>query len=142
MEKLLQKVGTTEIHPWIQALLAFYHTSVMTTSEFSHLVMKLTKFRSSMLSSFEKYDVMICPVCAYPAQPHGATLNAENIPAFSYTMAYNLTGWPSVVIRGGASPENLPIGVQVVARPWREDMALAVASHLEAVLGGWKPPPL
>jgi amidase len=142
VEKLLQTVGTTEIHPWVQALLAFYHTSVMTTSEFSHLMMKLFKFRSSMLSSFEKYDVMICPACAYPAQPHGATLNAENIPAFSYTMAYNLTGWPSVVVRGGTSPENLPIGVQVVARPWREDVALAVASRLEAVLGGWRPPSL
>ena len=45
----------------------------------------------------------------------------------SYTSAYNLTGWPGVVVRGGTSPEGLPIGVQVIARPWREDVALAVA---------------
>jgi amidase len=32
----------------------------------------------------------------------------------------------------------LPIGVQVVARPWREDVALAVAQHLETVLGDWQ----
>jgi len=30
----------------------------------------------------------------------------------------------------------------VVARPWREDVALAVAQHLEAALDGWQPPPL
>ena len=39
---------------------------------------------------------------------------------------YYLTGWPAVVVRGGTSPEGLPIGVQVVARPWREQVALAV----------------
>jgi amidase len=32
--------------------------------------------------------------------------------------------------------------VQIVARSWREDVALAAASYLEAVLGGWQPPGL
>lgn len=76
----------------------------------------------------DKYDVILCPVNAYPA--------------LSYTHTYNLTGWPSVVVRSGTSPEGLPIGVQVVAGPWREDRALAVAQHIETALGGWQPPPL
>jgi amidase len=42
-------------------------------------------------------------------------------------------------VRAGVSPEGLPIGVQVVARPWREDVALAVAQIIETTLGGWKP---
>jgi len=46
------------------------------------------------------------------------------------------------VVRGGTSSEGLPIGVQVVARPWREDVALAVAQVLEEALGGWQRPPL
>ena len=33
------------------------------------------------------------------------------------TMAFNLTGWPVVVVRCGTSAEGLPIGVQVVAPP-------------------------
>jgi amidase len=45
-------------------------------------------------------------------------------------------------VRGGTSPEGLPIGVQVVTRPWHEDVALAVAQQLERVLGGWQRPPL
>lgn len=63
------------------------------------------------------------------------------MPAFSYTMAHNLTGWPGAVVRCGTSPEGLPIGVQIVARPWREDVALAVSEYLETVMGGWKRPP-
>ena len=40
------------------------------------------------------------------------------------------------------SPDGLPIGVRVVAPPWRDDLALALAAHLETTLGGWHPPPL
>jgi amidase len=39
-------------------------------------------------------------------------------------------------------PGGLPIGMQVVAHPWREDVALAVAERVEKVLGGWRPPPI
>ncbi len=140
VEKLLQAVGTTEVHPWLQRLLKLCRASAMTTAEFSSLMLKWNKFRSSMVSFMENYDAILCPVSAYPAQPHETTLKAEKIPAFSYTMTYNLTGWPSVVVRGGTSPQGLPIGVQVVARPWREDVALYVAQHLENTLGGWQPP--
>jgi amidase len=142
VEMLLQMVGTTEMHPWLKGLLEFGHEVVSTTAEFSGLMVKWTIFKSSMLSLLKKYDVIICPVCAYPALPHGATMALDKLPGISYGMSYNLTGWPSVVVRGGTSPEGLPIGVQVVARPWREDVALAVAQHIETVLGGWQPPPL
>ncbi|MEZ4622254.1 MAG: hypothetical protein R2867_43035 [Caldilineaceae bacterium] len=49
----------------------------------------------------------LCPVNAYPALPHGED---EQIMAFTYTMSFNLTGWPVVVVRAGTSPEGLPIG--------------------------------
>jgi amidase len=46
------------------------------------------------------------------------------------------------MISCATSPEGLPIGVQIVARPWREDVALAVASFVEEAFGGWRPPRL
>ena len=95
-----------------------------------------------MLSLTEKYDIIISPVHPFAALPHGAIMALENLPGTSYTITYNLTAWPSAVVRGGASPRGLPIGVQIVARPWREDVALAVAQHIETVLGGWQRPPL
>ncbi len=98
------------------------------------------RFRRDMLSFFDDYDLLISPVNAYPALPHGKA--SERLEAFSYTMTYSLTGWPAVVVRAGSSPEGLPIAVQIAARPWREDVALAVAAEVEHRLGGWRLPPL
>ncbi len=84
-------------------------------------------------------DVIVCPAMPQPAILHGGS----NDPAFgdSYSDVHNLTGFPAVVVRGGTSPEGLPIGVQLVAGPWREDVALAAARVVEASSGGWRPPP-
>jgi amidase len=95
--------------------------------------------RSQMLSFMESYDVILCPVNAFPAMNHGNE-GAQDLRPFSYTMAYSLTGCPGAVVRVGTSPEGLPIGVQIVARPWREDIVLAVARLLESELGGFQAP--
>jgi amidase len=142
VQRLLQTAGTTEIHPFVQQFGEILRLHAMTTAEFSGLLVRWDMFRSTLLSFLEKYDVIICPVCATPAWPHSSTITEEQFFAGSYSITYNLTGWPGVAVRGGASPEGLPIGVQVVARPWREDVALAVAQHLETVLGGWQRPNL
>ena len=138
----LQGAGTTEAHPLLERLLGVSPEKATSTAEFASLLVRLDEFRSEMLSFMEGYDAIVCPANARPAMPHGETLDSENMPAFSYTYTYNLTGWPAVVVRGGTSPEGLPIGVQVAAQPWREDVALAVAQFLETALGGYRPPPL
>jgi amidase len=89
-----------------------------------------------MLALFENFDVMICPGYVGPAPLHGTFER----PSAGYTQAFDLTGWPSTVIRAGTSPEGLPIGVQCVAHAWREDVSLAVARHLEQALGPWPGP--
>jgi amidase len=145
LKKLFQMIGTTEIHPWMQGTIKLCQGIAMSTSQFTNLMLRWSRFCVSLLSFMEKHDVLICPVCALPAIPHGGSYDPENIPMlapFSYTMTYNITGWPAVVVRAGTSPEGLPIGVQVVARPWRDDVALAVAQQIEAVIGGWQRPPL
>lgn len=95
-----------------------------------------------MTRFFENYDVILSPTCAIPAPLRGESVKSSWLPNASYTQSYNLTGWPGAVVRCGASPEGLPIGVQVVARPWREDVALAVAKKLEMELSGFQPPPI
>jgi len=42
----------------------------------------------------------------------------------------------------GYSDEGLPIGVQIVGRPWEEEVLLAVAAKLEKERGPWQAPPL
>lgn len=142
LRMLLMMSGTTQTHALIERLLEIVCQRPLATAEFGGLLFMLDGYRSAMLSFMRAYDVLLCPPCALPAMPHGTTFEGENFLAFTYTVAYNLTGWPGAVVRAGTSPEGLPVGVQAVAQPWREDVALAVASHLEAALGGWQRPPL
>jgi amidase len=104
----------------------------------THMIRRWDHYRSRMLDFFTPYDLLICPTNALPAMPHGSS--QDNLDAFSYTIAYSLTDWPAAVVRAGTSPEGLPIGVQIVAQPWREEVALAAAQFVESELGGWQPP--
>jgi amidase len=140
VRRLLAKAGTTEVHPWLAANLS--QSQEMPAAAFTELLEDIDQFRSAMLAFMEPYDMILCPVNALPALPHDTWRDAFRQGAGSYTQAYNLTGWPGAVVRAGTSPEGLPIGVQIVARPWREDVALAVAQYLEEALGGWQRPPL
>ncbi len=138
--RLLKVCGTTEVHPLTARLQDIQRANAKTTAEFGALLIKWDAFRSAMLSFIEDFDVIVCPVCAFPALPHGSTYDVENFSGFGYAMTYNLTGWPAVVIRGGTSAGGLPVGLQIVAAPWREDIALAVAFQLEEAFGGWPTP--
>lgn len=138
--RLLVKSGTSELHPWLSRRME--EAEPVDVGDFTALLEDVDAYRSEMLTFLQDYDAILCPVCAFPAPPHGTTMEPEMRLGFSYTGAYNLTGWPGAVVRGGTSPEGLPIGVQVVARPWREDVALALAQQLETALGGWQRPSL
>jgi len=140
VRRLLRQAGTVEMHPLLRQ--RFDEVKAVEVDEFTAMLEDVDRFRSAMLGFMEHYDVILCPTCAYPAPPHGMLMTEALRKGTSYTSAYNLTGWPGAVVRGGTSPEGLPIGVQVVARPWREDVALAVAQHLEQALGGWQRPSL
>lgn len=87
----------------------------------------------------ESFDLLLCPVEARPA---GRTGEDDASPGSTYTGPFSLAGWPCAVVRAGTSPEGMPIGVQSVGAPWRDDVALAGAACIEAALGGWQPPPL
>ena len=101
-------------------------------------------FRNSMLRFAENYDARFSPggskLVSGSIASTGTSFEDENRRGFGYTQMYNLTGWPSATVRVGTSPEGLPLGVQVAAKPWREDVALALVAHLEKTFGGWKMP--
>jgi len=142
VERRLAAAGTKEIHPYLQNFLDLLRSRELTTAELYELLTQWNDYRSALTVFFQPYDVILCPVNAYPALPHGGAQGAEMRPAFSYTIVFNLTGWPGAVVRMGTSSEGLPLGVQVVAQPWHEDIALAVALYLESVSGGWQSPSL
>lgn len=141
--QLLDKVGTRPedyANNWFKQLDASLPDEVAADALNDQLA-RFEAYRSSMQQHMAKYDVLISPVNAHPAQRHPAPGEAP-FPASdaSYTEAFDLTGWPSGVVRGGTSPEGMPIGVQVTANPWREDIVLAVMSGLEQLLPEFAPP--
>jgi amidase len=138
IESLLKEARTQRVHPLLQQVLELQHKGAKSVAEFGALVGRWDAFRREMLSFVSNYDVLLCPVCSFAGMEHGSTY--PRLSCFSYTMTFNLTGWPAAVVRGGATREGLPIGVQIVAQPWREDVALAVGQFLHEALGGWQRP--
>ncbi len=127
IERLLKESNTKEhTIPWLGLGQATDAKSL------DALIMRWYRFRSTMLSYMKNCDVILCPVNASPAQPHGSL--GQDLRAFSYTLTYNLTGWPAAVIPAGKSSEGLPIGLQIIGNPWQEERVLAVASFLEKEL--------
>lgn len=114
---------------------AYWDTRTRSGAEVEDNLLRWDRFRTAMLGFMAHYDAILCPVDHQPAIPHGT----DDPDQFSYTLPWSLTGYPCVVVRAGTSPEGLPIGVQVVARPWREDVAIAVALEVERWCGGWQP---
>ncbi|TDO14100.1 amidase [Mycobacterium sp. BK086] len=135
----LVAIGATDPSEELAEFLRQARDVEFTLTEARNRLVDIDTFRLDMLAFMADYDVIIGPAMPGPAKPHHHGL--VEISDFSHLMAHNLTGWPAVVVRCGTSPEGLPIGVQIAARPWQDATALAVAAHLEAALGGWRPPP-
>lgn len=140
LEHLLGIVGTEEPHEWIVQTLEWQRANQVVLAEFSGHFRRWTEFRARMTRFMESYDLLLCPVNGLPAIPHGTTV--EHLAQFSYTKPFNLTGWPAVAVPFGFSPEGLPIGVQLAAAPWREDLVLAAALCLEPVFTDRRNPPI
>ena len=104
--------------------------------------------RGKLLEQMEEFPILLCPACAIPAFRHGERewqvqgRKVEYLKAMSYSQWFNLLGNPAAVVPVGKSPEGLPIGVQIVGRPWEDEAVLAVAAKIENVTGGFRPPPL
>jgi Asp-tRNA(Asn)/Glu-tRNA(Gln) amidotransferase A subunit family amidase len=81
--------------------------------------------------------VLVCPLLLTRPARHGATwLPFTQIPM---AVPFNITGLPVVMIPVYWTAGELPLSVQVVAGPGRDELALAAASELEERLGGWRP---
>jgi amidase len=124
----LKSIGSHQTHPLLDGWLEKLEPYRTTVAGLADYWAALDAFRAGMFAF--PYDAVLSPVCATPALLHGTSIEEANFRGFSYTMTYNLTGWPAVSVPFAKSAEGLPIGVQVAAKPWREDVALAVAEAL------------
>ncbi len=63
----------------------------------------------------------------------------EYLDAVRYTQWFNTLGAPAAVVPVGRSPEGLPIGVQIAARPFEDEVALGVAGIVDRAFGYQSP---
>ena len=126
--------GSYETRDWVA------RGTLLPADELTALIERADAIRGRLLAWLDGVDVIVCPAMPQPAIRHGESSAAWF--GDTYSDVHNLTGWPAAVVRGGTSPEGLPIGIQVVGPPWREDLVLAGAGVVEAASGGWQRPPI
>lgn len=139
---LLKKHGTLQASPGLRL-----DGDVVSSADFTRLCEEMDAIRSEQLAWFESYDLIVCPAsnrAPIPLDyepPEGREAARRG---GGYTSEYNTTGWPAGVVRAGTSTTDpgLPLGIQVVAQPWRDDVVLAAMAHIEKQTGGWQAPPI
>jgi amidase len=108
---------------------------------------ELDLLRSKTLEAMREYPVLLCPVASIPAFQHGARTwivegrAVEYLDAVRHTQWFNVLAAPAAVMPVGRSPEGLPIGVQIVGRPFEDETVLGIAAVVDAAFG-YRPPPL
>ena len=108
-----------------------------TLDDYIAVWMERDRLREELLSWMETTPLIVAPVGATKAYAHdtlkvtvrGSTMGTFR--AFSYAQTFNVFDLPVVTVPAGRSNEGLPIGVQIVGRPFAEEMVLAAAEIIE-----------
>jgi Asp-tRNA(Asn)/Glu-tRNA(Gln) amidotransferase A subunit family amidase len=126
-------------HPQFQALLDAVARRGVDAAGWFAVQRRVFDLRAAVRALAARVDVLLCPVVAGPAPLHGQPpggLPAESYGeyrAFDYVHLLALGGLPAASVPAG-SEDGLPVGVQVAAAPYREDVLLAAAAAIEARL--------
>src|SRR6202044_50630 len=120
----------------------------LTAQDLLNTLLSRDALRAKLLEKMEQFPILLCPVCAIPAFRHGERewmvqgRKVEYLKAMSYSQWFNLLGNPAAVVPVSQSPEGLPIGVQIVGRPWEDEAVLSVAAIIEDACGKFRRTPI
>jgi Asp-tRNA(Asn)/Glu-tRNA(Gln) amidotransferase A subunit family amidase len=120
----------------------------LTAESLLHAWIRRDALRADFLNQMRTFPVLLCPAAAIPAFRHGERnwkidgKTVDYLDVWSYTEWFNLLGNPAAVVPVSRSSEGLPIGVQIIGRPWEEEQVLAVAAALEEECNAWRVPPI
>lgn len=116
------------------------HNPPPTLDEYIRAWMERDRLREELLRWMETTPLIVAPVGATPAYPHDTLkvtvrdITLGTFRAFSYAQAFNVFDLPVVTVPAGRSNDGLPIGVQIIGRPFAEEMALEAAEIVEEAL--------
>jgi amidase len=82
------------------------------------------------------FDMLVTPTCAEPPPELGDLIRPEThgsrlLPFALFTAPFNITGQPAMSVPLHWTSSGLPVGVQLVAAPYREDVLIRLAAQLE-----------
>jgi Asp-tRNA(Asn)/Glu-tRNA(Gln) amidotransferase A subunit family amidase len=116
----------------------------ITLDQFTKACADRDLLRADILRQMRDTPVLLSPVSTSRAFRHGQG-NYHPGTGYRDTMRFsqwlNLTGFPGASVPVGVSNEGLPIGVQVIGRPFEDELVLAVSEAIEQARGPWLPPP-
>ncbi len=121
--------------------------SPVTLDSFMNACVERDAVRTAILRQMRDVPILLSPVSSAPAFRHGSG-NYRTGDAHNYrdTMRFcqwlNLTGFPGLSLPLSHSPEGLPINVQLIGRPFEEDLLLQIGQLIEQDRGPWQPPPV
>ncbi|WP_436699271.1 amidase [Nocardioides sp. BYT-33-1] len=119
--------------------------------EFGLAIGAMRRYAADALVALAPYDIVLTPTLATPPLPVGA-LRDDADPAADFeaqkrftpwTSAWNVTGMPAISLPLHQTPEGLPVGIMLAARPAEEELLISLAAQVEAA-APWKDrrPPL
>ncbi len=112
-------------------------------AELAEATREQARVRANMLSFLERHEFLVsatAPVEPYPVeQRYVSRIDGRELPTYLDWLvlgyAVTVTGCPAISIPCGFTQRGLPVGMQIVARPYSEARLLAVAAWCEEVLG-------
>ena len=107
-----------------------------TLEEYCARVFDRYRFREEMRQFMEGYDLLVSPVLPVPAVDAGLDVppgmpDANVISWVRYTYPFNLTGQPAASLPAGFTGEGHPVGLQLVAKTFRETDIFRAAAAIE-----------
>ena len=104
---------------------------LLTASDYNQALRMRRLIKDEMAAALQQSDVLVTPTYAAPAPKIEGYAGATTLTQPSFTGPFNLSGLPAVSTPSGLSDEGLPMGIQVVGRPFDEATALRVAYAYE-----------
>ena len=98
-----------------------------------------------ILEAMRDVPVLLSPVSLGPAFRHGEGSYLQGVryrESMRHSQWLNAVGFPGAAVPIGKSAEGLPVGVQIIGRPFEDELVLDVAERLEQARGTWLGPSL
>ena len=112
----------------------------VTGPEFGLAIGAMRRLAAEALTALAPYDAVLTPTLAAPPVLVGA-LRDDDDPAADFeaqkqftpwTSAWNVTGMPAISLPLHWTPDGLPVGVMLAARPAEEELLLGLAAQIES----------